>query len=402
MLKKIVLYLGLNNFGLLEFLFAMYLILCGYHMAFSSSVLVIILMCGLAIKRKRDKIKTNIYQPIVIFLIYYMLHDATLLFAVGPFSYYKSYIGNAIILGSIPFIASSMNYQKLLSSINWVAIVAVLGLLYHMYMIVQGHYVTPIQLPFLSMNEERIQTLANMNFMRPTSFFIEPQAYVSFILVPLFLSLYHKKYIWSGVLVLSLLLSTSTTGVITAFLMLFFFFNFQSSNKRFSLVQSLVLMMIIVALYYLFVSSSFFSGGYEKMQNTNFATTERLNLGITVVSSMSLWELIFGAPFFTTVDYCMANGLAHLVDENGMAYVSTIWSMIFRYGIIGLLLYLYIFYYFVKQRKDVLPYVLVYVITLFSNPDTIGGFFAFSSIFIISFMLDGKSHQPKTKIIMRV
>lgn len=395
MIRRIVDYLDLNHFGWLEMLFAMYLILCGYEMFFSSSILVAILMVVLAASRRRIKYEFSIDKPIIVFLIYYFIHDAIVLFGVGQFSFLNSYVGNAIILLSIPIIAKALQYKKMLSCLNWVAIFSVIGLLYHVYIVFLGGHVTPIQLPFLSMNKERVQNLVDLNFMRPTSFFVEPQAFVSFILVPLFLSLYHKKYIWSSILIISLFLSSSTTGIITAFLILFFYFFNPDRKSKAKLLQVCLVLLVMIFLYYILVHSQLFSVGYDKFQRTEFSSSERLTQGLSLVSSMNWLEYIFGVQFFTPVDYCMANGLSNLIDENGMVYISTIWSMIFRYGIVGLCLYLYIFLFYLKKKKELFPYIIVYIITLFSNPDTIGGFFAFSVIFIIAFMLEGTGMQIK-------
>lgn len=396
MFNKILSYLELKHFGWLELLFASYIILCGYNMILSSSVLVILLMSIIAISRKGVDVNYSLYKPIIIFLIYYLVHDLLLLLITGG-GYIKSYVGNATILFSIPLISGAINYTKLKSLLNWVTVISVAGLLYHVILVTRGQVITPIQIPFLTMDQERIQHLQGIGFFRPTSFFVEPQAYASFILVPLFISLFQKKYIWSAILLVSLLLSTSTTGIFAAFFMLVVFVFNQMTSHRIKIVQVIVILVFMVALYYLLVNSSLFATGYEKILNTDFSSTERLNLGITIVSSMDPLQLIFGAPYFSSVDYCLANGLGSLVDENGMAYVSTIWYMILKYGIIGLVLYLYIFYYYAIKCRELIPYVLVYVVTLFSNPDTIGGFFAFSVIFILSFVIEHKNIKGKSK-----
>lgn len=402
MIRKIVDYLDLNHFGWLEMLFAMYLILCGYEMVFSSSILVLILMVVFAASRKRIKYEFSIDKPIMIFLIYYFIHDGIVLFFFGQFSFLNNYVGNAIILLLIPFIAKALQYKKMVSCLNWVAIISVIGLLYHVFTVFQGGYVTPIQIPFLSMNQERVQNLVDLNFIRPTSFFVEPQAFVSFILVPLFLSLYHKKYFWSAILIISLFLSTSTTGIIAAFLILFFYFFNPNRRSKTKLLQLCIVLLVMSILYYFLIHSQLFSVGFDKIQRTDFSSTERISQGLLIVSSMDWTECILGAPYFSQVDYCMTHGLSSLIDENGMVYMSTIWSMIFRYGIVGLCLYLYIFLYYFKKSKELLSYIIVYIITLFSNPDTIGGFFAFSVIFIIAFTLEETSMQIKKKIAYEI
>lgn len=391
---KVIDYLNLNGIGALEFLFALYIILCGYEMFLSSSVLVAVLMFLIAFNRKGLNVFVS-YKPLTLLVIYVMMHDFLYMFMVKEdFStYYKNYIGTGIIMCLIPWIAGAMDYKYLKCSLNIVVIISSFGIVYHLLQVANGNHIQPLRFPFLPFNMSN-PSLNMASLVRPTSFFTEPQAFVSFALVPLFISLTDKKYIFCAFLLLSILLSTSTTGIFASFLILPLYV----IRGRFNLKSVFFLLLAIGLLYYLLTSAEVFTQGLEKLERTDFSTTERLNQGVILTSRMKGIEFIFGAPYFSSTIFCIDRGLASLIND-GSVFVSTFWSLLLRYGVIGLFFYFYVFYRMIMKDKSLIPYTVVYIATIFSNPDTLGAFYAYSCVFMLVYIKRNEFNQKHQKIL---
>ena len=374
MIKKIVQYIELSNVGLLELIFSAYIILCGYKMPISSSVLVVLIMNILAIQRKH-LYQNSLTKPIWILAIFIVVHDLLFIhFAPEvPNGFLNGLIANIVLLCSVPWILSAIDIEKLKGSINWIAIISVLGMLYHSVEIFSGRNPQVLTIPFFPfpIGHDNYAT----ELFRPTSFYVEPQAFVSFILIPLFISLRDKKYIWSAILALSLLISTSTTGIFTTFGMIAIYAISQKVGKK----NMFLVCVFGFLLYYIFISAGIFSLGIDKLENTDFATSVRVAQGKDIVGTMDISEFILGAPYLNSAQYCTHRGLSTLI-EGDIAFMSTFWYLLLRFGVVGLVLYVMPFFNASAQNKTVIPYTAIYFITMFSNPDAIGGFYVFAVI----------------------
>lgn len=387
-MNKVIDYFYLKDIGFLELLFSMYIILCGYSTPISASVLFVIVMDLLAIYRTKG-IHHVIYKPLQYFFLFFLIHDViTMIIAPdATFSSINALIGTLIILYSIPIIVNAININKLKGSLNVVAIVSVLGMIYHAGILATGGIPSPLTIPFMPFqfgNEDY-----SMELFRPTSFFIEPQAYVSFILVPLFISLIDKKYLWSVVLLFSMLLSTSTTGIITSFLIIALYM----TSQKIGYAKLILMGVVLFGLYYLLINTTIFTQGVEKLQGTDFSSSVRVSQGLEIVKKMDGSEYLFGASYMTIPGFAINRGLGTMIENNN-AFMSTVWFMLLRFGAVGLFLYLYIFIAALKKNRQLRPYIVIYIVTMFSNTDTIGGFFAFSCIVVLVFLF--KENQLNT------
>lgn len=108
-----------------------------------------------------------------------------------PSYFPNSFIADVIYLVSIIIIVPHLDFEKLKNAIYIVSIVCIIGMFYHVILIMSGQSIQPIKLPF--MPDMSSQTRLYSFLDRPTSFFWEPQSYASFMLVPLFFTLYEKR-----------------------------------------------------------------------------------------------------------------------------------------------------------------------------------------------------------------
>lgn len=381
---KIANYLRLKDIGWLEILFALYPILSAYSLGkVHLQLLMPLIFILIALKRCNARLtKKRIYKPILIFLGFYIAHEIVWLFIMNSVQFYfiNAFISGIICLGSINLIFPAINNKKLIGSMNFVAILSIVGLLYHVYIIRMGESVEPLKLPLFGFDFNRLDELGN----RPSSFYMEPQAFVSFMIVPLFLALKENRLLWAGTIIITLFLSTSTTGIAISFILLLFHILTQKDK----LWLKIVIIVGGVGLASILARSSFFEVGMSKVNNTNIELDVRLANGPFVVQEMNPLDLVLGIRYANPYDYYLAGKLSNpfvVVSDNGL-FVSSFWLVIIRFGIIGLIIYLYIFFKIIRNYRDILPFILCIFIQLFSNSDMIGSGFLFQFIFILSYI----------------
>ena len=381
-MNKLFDYLHLRDCGGLELLFAMLPMLSGYsYPGLPFSVLIPVLLIILSFKREKPLL-THSHSCIIILLVYIIVHEILLgLFSVGlGASFINNTLQSIFCLSAAIIVGPKIVFSKMLGAINWVALVSMGGMVYHFVLFLNGSSFTPIALPFLPDMDpsSRIFILVD----RPSSFYMEPQAYVSFMMVPLFLALYERKYIWSGIIILTLFMSSSTTGLLLVFLMSVFFVLTHGVKKKMRIMSlGLIVIMAIVL-----TQTSIFGQAVDKLTSTDVETNVRLSQGPSIVKSMKSEYFLFGAPFSSAYDYCvnMCASLDIIYYGTGV-FVATFWLLILRYGIAGLLLYVNVYIKFWKSTRLLFPYIFCLIVTMFSNRDFFGAFFCFQMIFIVVF-----------------
>lgn len=387
-MRKLLEYLHLKDVGGLELVIALFPILIGYTIAGLPFGIALcgFLMIFVALNKKGKIFKKG---PILIWFTFFVIHDILLLIVldnaqrvfVNLMISCVAYVLTAVAVGNV------IDYKKFRGCVNWVALLCMAGMLYHFTLAIRGMSFSPLTLPFFPAQD--VSSRAFEEVVRPTSFFWEPQTYASFMLVPLFFALEERKYIWAAFTAITIFMSSSTTGLVAVFILfaLTVLMGGASSGKHKVLNSVLVIVMALFLGFFLF-RSGFFSQGLEKMyyESENMSEQVRLVQGPIVVSTMNLTDWFLGAPYANAYQYCVDRGITNMVvlyGENSM-FVPTFWNALLRYGIIGLIIYLSIYWYYYKRNKQIRPYIICLLLFLFTNPDFMGGMFCFSMIFIIS------------------
>lgn len=388
-MNKFLDYLHLREVGLLEMLIAFFPILLGYTISGLPLGIVLCTLLVLVLFLRKGSRKNWRRNPILWFLVFMVVHDIFLLSVINNAQgvFLNSLIGQCAYLVAAIVVGNDLNYNKLRGSVNWVSLLCMGGMLYHFSLVLRGMSFQPIMLPFMPEQTETSRFLHE--YYRPTSFFQEAQSYASYMLVTLFMALVERKYIWSVLIAITIFMSSSTTGLVTVFIIfaLVALSGSTSKNKRF--ITVLFMFVIGGGLLYFLLRSGLFEQGTTKMfdEAANMDEEIRLVQGPMIVGSMSFTDWIFGVPYANAYQYCMARGIAGSViiyGENSM-FVPTFWLMLIRYGIVGLLLYLNIYWYYYRLDKTIRPYIISLILLLFTNPDFVGGMFAYSMFVIISF-----------------
>ena len=151
MISKILDYLNIRQAGGIELFFSTLLILSGY--SFNGIPLQVVLWCLLfVLLLTKKKHKKTVFRPLVILAIYFLVHDFVYLFiANGNFN---AFVMQIVYFGCTMMAINVFEINRLKGSLNVVAIISMVGLLYQLGIIAAGGGVHPIQIPFLDGGEQ--------------------------------------------------------------------------------------------------------------------------------------------------------------------------------------------------------------------------------------------------------
>lgn len=387
-------FLGITKIGFFEIVFALYLILAGYSYGSFRLDFYTLLFLDIIALCKGYKFD---WKPKILFylVLYVIIHEIVLYFV---FTDHPPYLLNSIFayivtLLSIFIIFKTLREEEFKSALYLVGIISAIGLFYHFYQLLSGQFVVPIRLPFMP---EPAQTSRFFEMgLRPKSFYGEPEACITFLLVPLYLSLKERKFFLTFFFFFSIFLSTSTTGILLSSVTVFVYSLTQKSKWY---IRGLCIIMIFVMVY-LLLNGNAFSGGLEKIQNTNVEENNRLVAGLNFLKQMDPSYWLFGIPFANAFDCAIATHMntdGLYIDLSNELFVSTFWNVIIKLGIVGITFYLLMYRYFLKSSRVLWPYIIPCMVGMFAQGSFFGAVFIFQTVFILFEMINNK--QEKVKI----
>ena len=391
--KNIVNYLHLKDVGGLELTFGMVPILSGYtFIGKPLSLLMWLLLIGIVLLQGKLR-GLKFYVPLLLFVFYWFIHQVMISFADDL--NINGFLAQFIYFLSVFTLYPVLNLEKLKGSLNWVALLSMGGLLYQWTFILRGQAVHPIELPGFTLSNFILEKM----IMRPSSFFMEPSSYAAFMICPLALSLIERKYVWAVAIILSICLTTSTTGLVLSFVLLGASLFIQ---KKFKIKTSLGLLIIGGGLFFALTHFDVFEAGVEKFENTDASTNVRLSQGPYIVSTMYPSEWLFGVPYSTPYNYCISGRAPDVIYYGDSVYMSTFWQMILLFGIVGLLLYLNIYLQVLKSNRMTLPLILALCAVLFSSGYFIGGDYVFTLIILLVVARNISDTDGNKKMMARI
>ena len=386
MLKSL---LNKKNYGLLELLIASVIILCQYKLGpLPLSFVICPLMVFLAYRRKRKIWGERSFGYLV---TYILLHEIVLFVTMTtiPSYHFNHIVEIALYLFALGFVIPALNYKKLITSIVLITVIVSLGILYHFLIIQTGGIVQTIRIPFLPID----QAFGERELLRPTSFFTEPSYYGTFMMVPLFLALIYRKYWLAVVCVGMVFLSTTITGVIGCVGIISFYFVTKKEGK----IKSLIIFpTVVAAMGYALMNFGIFGETSAKIENqrANIETVDRVYNGILLFDKMEKQYLILGINNSNCSDYANENhlmgSLIPLFEGSDQIYLPSFWDILYKYGIVGLILYLLVFYRLYKKEKSLLPYIFNAILSMLFAGGGFSSFYLFSMSFLAVFARDYK------------
>lgn len=382
-MKKLFKYLEIEDIGFLELMVALLPILVAYQfgpLPFGT-ILELFVIC-LALQRKVTISNNSFLNPLKFLLIIIILHEIILYFMVGSSSPYmlNNIIQLALNLIFIITVTPRLNFNKFKSCIMLIAVISAAGLVYQFLTLQAGGQIMPLAIPFLSSG----LPVDRMTFgaTRPMSFFMEPSAFFTFMIVPCFYLLNQKRYDLAAGVLFVMLLSGSTNAIVLGFLLFAVYALTQNISKKYRIV----IVGVICAMVYLLFNMSIFETGVDKMNNTEFDTSVRMSNGYYMFKGSDISEMILGVPYPSINEYCLAKNL-QVVYYGDMVYSTTFWIMLVKFGIILSFAYLLVLYKMIKDCKRIAPYVVCLFVALFSQSLTFYTIvYVFQMISIYSFM----------------
>lgn len=289
-------------------------------------------------------------QPFVIFFVYILLRDVLhMIFSdAGEFSTQANrMIEYSVMYILIFLVAGSFNEDVLYKWWRIAGVIFGAGMLYHVVQIlVFDKTVVPISL--IPGYEIRADALDGAT--RPTSFFAEPAAYVNSMIPLLFLTLKRKDLKWAFLCTFLIIVSTSTVGVILSAALWILFILSERKSTRTTVAAILFICVFVV----MFFNLAIFSDALEKFKSVTAGESSfgsRIQAPFEVIRLMDWRNLPFGNNVLDVKEFVLANR-ANLLSGTAVyqqamnrdsVFLNTIAFLIFRYGIVGLGLFIMCF-----------------------------------------------------------
>ena len=325
--------------------------------------------------------KWYIYKPIMYFMIYLLFNSLIKVIFMQEIGseYFHSILEKIASFIVIIIISSEIDEDRLYHSWTIVGIPVLAGMLYQSYIVyILRKPVTPI--PILPISSEMARIWQNASF-RPSSLFSEPAACVWFMIPLMFLAIRRRKYGFAIIITIGIFLSTSTTGILLSLLLWLAFTTSKAMNTKQKVLAIIVVVVFVLALG----SLSVFSFAAEKLITTDIESSFRLGYGFKIMSTMPQNQWLFGVPYSSVASYITNSGNVptswYDIRIPYFAYVNSFCQNFIEYGLIGTLLYLYLFFALYQHGdKRIRPLLLAAFASIWGQSVTFG-----SGIYIIQF-----------------
>ena len=378
---------------LLEIIIPSFYILAQYQIANIS--LGTIVAFGVLVINLVNKKVFHLYKPLFILTLYMFIHDILKAVIVMNSSFpINTWMERIVFIVFLACCINQVNEDNLYKVWSIWGIVAMAGLVYHAVLVYGlGQNVQMIRiLPFTSDSISFTNTYA-----RPRSIFLEPAAYVTWILPLLYMTLKRYKYLFAMVITMTILLSTSTTGLLMS-ITLWGVYIFKSKNI--SILKKVALVGMATLVMTLFINLPIFQDTIFKASNTDFSSNLRITSGLEIYKDADLRVQLFGIPQGSTEQY-FKEDVVNLskynmsLNAHWLGFVNALARALLTYGILGGLLYIYVFYRLFKYgSREIYPYLLICFISIF------GQSVFFNSFFVMQFaVLLGINNIGKNDII---
>lgn len=342
-----------KHYPYLEWYLPFYLLLGQYRIGiFPVGTLGLLFVAILMAWRRDWKIKRPVVDAsVTLFFLYVVFNDLTSALlgrsALGP-SVNRILSYSATFLLAMVVTDGEMNEETLFRAWKTASIFYFAGLLYQMVCLYGlGRSIAPISLmPGVYLRGDEGYLLN-----RPSSFFAEPALFSTAILPFAFLALKRGSYSWAVIVTLAVLASTSTVGIVLSFILWgLAFFNTSLKTGR-----KLLVLVCIAAVAGVFLRSGLFSSGLAKLEQVldgGSTVSSRILCGFETIGSMKPVQWIFGTTYNDVNDYIRENLGLFASDSpvflyfsrKGTVFINTFCMLIFKYGVVGLAIFLGMFF----------------------------------------------------------
>ena len=274
-------------------------------------------------------------------------------------------IESIFILIVISIIISSLNLSIFYKWYSLVGSVMVLTIYYQsINLYIFGNPAVPITI--LPVSIEHYGFWNDFVGLRPSGFFSEPEAFSTYIIPLLILSLFiYKQYIFSLFIIGSIMLCSSTLGILLVIAIIFYIVFI---TRKVNYFYKISFLLFFIFSLYVFISTDLFSFSREKILAINFENNIRLNRGFIYLSHFNFWDVLFGInnnlkDYVTNnLDYKWINNYINSNKSHLLGYTTTMSGVFIRSGLISGLFFLYMLFKMYKNEDN--QYRIIFFIIL--------------------------------------
>ena len=357
-------------------------IIPGTTISFYFFVIIFSILVTFAAYNKHLRITT----PVVIFtLMLITLNLMSFIVHKNESWYNGSVVINNTIFLMVPFLITMTWFENRLSMHTFLGAVTIIALLASGIAVYQrlsfmatGSFFNNWFIPGLETSREDVAIEAIG--ARPSAFFTEPSHLAQYLLP---VALYHlqKRNIWQSiVLVLGILASGSTNGLVglVLILLLSFFLNGKQTWRN------VLLFVTLIALFaWLYTSeSSFLDAGLEKLENTDDSNIRLL--GSTIIfKEFDLTDWLLGLGHGNRTSFLVSHGL---LQGGEYMYANTYFGILSSFGIIGMIVFIWFVFklYLLCTKKFTSSYLLLFLVLCASVGMLFSGYMIYYLTFIIN------------------
>lgn len=352
-----------QRFGLINWFLPIFYILAQYPFAVSNVGTTLLIIAAIYEFIRYRKVK--IHKWLTLFVVY----CTTIQIIHTIYNVSTTSINNlmmpVLFLFIICVFINDVHEDNLYKAYSFVGLIVMMGMFYQSF----GYYFASqpaVPITILPIKVDDLHYWGDLKGLRPSSFFTEPQAYASYMAPLLFLSLKRKRIIFSILISLSILLSTSSQGILLMVIIWTSFIVLQTKG----LLTKLVFLVPLIGLTFLFFNSDIFAFSINKISSIDLENNIRLSRGFTIYATFDAWKMLFGLGAGNLLDYVYshlglfdwASGYLGGSKEQMVAYYTGVSGTLITYGFVaGLILFL--MFYKMARYDDRSNLILLIVIT---------------------------------------
>ncbi len=349
----------------------------------------------------------KIYSNYYLFFGYVLLRDIVNLFApcsVERMTQLNRMLEYILFFVCVFIVVESFNENVLYKAWKVAGVIFSAGLFFHVVQIyVFKHPIMPISIiPGYVLRDAELVAQS-----RPTSFFAEPASFVNSMLPFLFLSLRKREYAWAAFSSVMILLSTSTVGIVLAMVLWMAFILFEEKSKHVKISLGIMVFAIVL----ICLQTSLFASSIQKLMlvlqgKSTFGS--RVLISLEVVGTLNPVSLLFGEVERDACYYVLSNiskfslgsQAVLYAREVGRVFLNTFGELIFRYGIVGLGLFLYTFKGKVfSQKYGARIFAMMILVSIFAQSVLLNPQYFLVTMILILFSYTEKNERIGNKIM---
>jgi hypothetical protein len=299
----------------------------------------------------KDRFYIN--KQLVIFLSFVSVNQVLLaIFKQGDSVIILKNLLEAILTtGVVIIISNTIRKDHIYKPYVFIGGIAMVGIFIQSFQVyVLGDSVVPIQI-FPNLLGETPQW--SRYEARPMSFFVEPQAYATFILPLLFMCLEKKNIRFAALITFSIMLCTSSLGIMMSAILWIMYIVI----SKLSIGKKLSVVLILAIFTVLLTQTSIFKYSFNKITTIDIDNNVRLSQGFEILLQMPVKDVITGIGEGTITDYIDEQGIwleRMLLTTNPLkwSYVTTISGSLIYYGLFGAALLCWMQFKMLRNKKS--------------------------------------------------